>query len=95
MAAVTSWWDWLAELWDSLRGPPEPGTPEAQLEELRVGALLRKEAAKPPGQRDEELVHQLEVEHTRRMLANLKVGRCGGGGGVWTRLLSCCLKLLR
>lgn len=73
MTAPTGWWGWLAGLLDILGGPPEPGTPEAQLEELRVGALLRKEAAKPPGQRDEELVHQLAVEHTKRMLANLKV----------------------
>ena len=39
----TSWREWLAGLWNSLRGPPDPGTPEARLEELRVGALLNKE----------------------------------------------------
>ena len=75
MAAPTSWWEWLAGLWNSLRGPPDPGTPEARLEELRVGALLAKEEAKPPGERDEERIHQLELEHTKLMLENVQVGR--------------------
>ena len=75
MAAPTSWRDWLAGLWNNMRGPPNPGTPEARLEELRVGALLNKEAAKPPGERDEERIHQLELEYTTLMLENVEVGR--------------------
>lgn len=75
MAAPTSWWQWLTGLWNSLRGPPDPGTHEAWLEELRVGALLNKEAAKPPGERNEERIHQLELRHTTLKLENVEVGR--------------------
>ena len=72
MAALTSWWEWWAGLWSR---PPDPGTPEAWLEELRLGALLDKEAAKPPGGRDEERIHQLELLHIALKLENVKVGR--------------------
>ena len=62
-------------MWNSLWGPPAPGSHEAHLEEKRVGALLVKEAAKPPGQRDEERFHQLAVDHSKLMLENVQVGR--------------------
>ena len=74
MAAPATWSEWLAGLWNSLRGPPAPGSHEAHLEEKRLGALLAKEAAKPPGQRDEERFYQLAVEHSRIMLENVQVG---------------------
>ncbi|PSC75789.1 hypothetical protein C2E20_1529 [Micractinium conductrix] len=45
---------------------------EADLEEYRVGALVRKEHSKPPGQRDEELVHTLRVRFFKLQLANAK-----------------------
>ncbi|KAI7835350.1 hypothetical protein COHA_010749 [Chlorella ohadii] len=63
---------WLAGLWKSLWAPA-PGTPEARLEEKRVGALLDKELAQPPGQRDEERVRQLRMEHTKLLLGNYQV----------------------
>ena len=72
MAAAPTWAEWLAGLWNSLRAPAAC-SPEAQLEETRVGALLDKERAKPPGQRDEERVRQLEIEHCKLMLRNLQV----------------------
>ncbi len=65
---------WLAGLWKSLWAPA-PGTPEARLEEKRVGALLDKELAQPPGQRDEERVRQLRMEHTKLLLGNYQVRR--------------------
>ena len=80
MAAPATWSEWLAGLWNRLRGPPAPGSHEAWLEELRLGALLKQEAAKPPGQRDEERFHQLTVEHSKLMLEGLQVGGGGGGG---------------
>ncbi|KAI7845262.1 hypothetical protein COHA_001304 [Chlorella ohadii] len=52
---------------------PAPGTPEAYLEAKRVGALLDKELAQPPGQRDEERVRQLRMEHTKLLLGNYQV----------------------
>ncbi|KAI7845009.1 hypothetical protein COHA_001375 [Chlorella ohadii] len=73
------WFEWLAELLDLPQPPrPAPGTHEARLEELRVGALLKKELAKPAGQRDEALVWRLRVDVHERHLANAKadVARC-------------------
>lgn len=63
------WFEWL----DLPQPPrPAPGTHEARLEELRVGALLKKELAKPAGQRDEALVWRLRVDVHERHLANAK-----------------------
>lgn len=75
MAAPATWSGWLGGLWNSLWGPPAAGSPAARLEERRVGALLDKESAKPEGQRDEERIRQLDVEHTKLMLANIQVRR--------------------
>ncbi len=72
--AMATWSEWLAGLWKSLRAPA-PGTPEAYLEAKRVGAMLDKEVAKPPGQRDEERVRQLRMEHTKLLLGNYQVRR--------------------
>lgn len=72
--AMATWSEWLAGLWKSLRAPA-PGTPEAYLEAKRVGALLDKELAQPPGQRDEERVRQLRMEHTKLLLGNYQVRR--------------------
>jgi len=84
MAAPATWSGWLAGLWSSLWGAPAAGSPEAELEEKRVGALLEKESAKPEGQQDGERIRQLDVQYTKLMLANLQVGRrlavaVGGG----------------
>ncbi|PSC73258.1 f-box and wd40 domain [Micractinium conductrix] len=70
MAGSTTWLKWLAGLFSSLKPAPAPGTHESYLEELRVGGLLDKERRKPPGQRDEELVHALRVDYRRRQLKN-------------------------
>ncbi|KAL4447526.1 hypothetical protein ABPG75_004745 [Micractinium tetrahymenae] len=71
MASSPPWFGWLGGLVSGLvSSPPAPGTHEATLEELRVGALLNKEALKPAEQRDEERVHKLRVEYRQRQLAN-------------------------
>ena len=85
MAGSTTWLKWLAGLFSSLKPAPAPGTHESYLEELRVGGLLDKERRKPPGQRDEELVHALRVDYHRRQLKNRQVRACRrrvGGGSV-------------
>lgn len=76
MAASTTWLEWLAQLVSGLRAPPAPGTHEAKLEQLRVGALYRKELCKPPGQRDEELTFKLCAEFYKLQLANVKASAC-------------------
>ena len=63
---------WLSRLVAGFM-PVVPGTHEAVLEERRAGALLNKELAKPPGERDEERVHRLRVDYRRRQLRNLQV----------------------
>ena len=76
MAGSSTWFWWLNGLVTAVLGPavPAPGTHEARLEEMRVGALLTNEACKPAGQRDEELVHRLKVDYRQRQLANARVG---------------------
>ena len=73
--AAQSWAEWLSGLVSGLwpRLAPSPGTHEAQVEELRVSALLDKELRKPVGQRDEELVHKLRVERCKLGFKNAKV----------------------
>ncbi|KAI7838444.1 hypothetical protein COHA_007707 [Chlorella ohadii] len=70
--AAQSWPEWLSGLLSSIwpQRPPAPGSHEAHLESLRVGALLTKELRKPAAQRDEELVHKLRVHHRQLELKN-------------------------
>lgn len=81
MAASRTWLEWLAGVWNSLLRPA--GSPGAWNEEERVAALLEVERAKPPGQRDEARVRQLEVQHGKLQLENVQVrqGSRGGRGG--------------
>ena len=65
-----SWLGWLAKVLGIWDGSPFPGTHASVLEELRLGALFEKERRKPPGQRDEELVHALTVQYRKRQLLN-------------------------
>lgn len=69
--AAQSWAEWFRGLWPRL--PPTPGSHEARLEELRVFAQLDREARKPVGQRDEELVHKLSMERRKLGLENAQV----------------------
>lgn len=82
-AAPQSWFDWLSRLFSGLSAPrpPEPGSHEADLEEIRLSALLEQERRKPEGERDEELVHRLTVDWRRTQLENARVrrGECCGG----------------
>jgi len=66
------WFEWLVELLDLQPPRPTPGTDAARLEEMRVGALLDKEVAKPAGQRDEELEWSLRLDVHKMRLANAK-----------------------
>ncbi|KAI7836811.1 hypothetical protein COHA_009355 [Chlorella ohadii] len=73
MAGSPPWFAWLSGLVSGLWSPaPVPGSHEAGLEEHRVGARLDRERRKPPGQRDEELIHALRLDYRRRQLANLE-----------------------
>lgn len=87
--AMSGFSGWLAGLVSGLWAPT-PGTHESFLEEWRLGALLEKEFMKPPGQRDEELIHRLRVHHARTQLGNAKVGpgqqlhSRRRGGAVWS-----------
>ena len=74
MAGPSPWFQRLVDLVSGLwSGPPAPGSHEAVLEEQRAGAVLEKESAKPPGERDEELLHTLRVSYRRCQLQNLQV----------------------
>ena len=53
---------------------PEPGTHDARLRATTLGAQLKKESTKPPGQRDDELVHKLLLEYRYVQLENEEVG---------------------
>ena len=66
------WFEWLVELLDLQPPRPTPGTEAARSEEMRLGALLDKEVAKPAGQRDEELEWGLRLEVHKTRLANAK-----------------------
>ena len=103
MAGSPAWLEWLSGLFPSLQeAPPTPGTHKAILEDLRVGGMLTRAVGKPPGQRDEELVHTLSLEYRKRQLENLTVRRrrrqrrrrCFNGRGrqrVSKRLAAPCL----
>ena len=82
--AAQGWSEWLSGLLSGLwpRLPPQPGSHEAFLEEMRVSALLDKEKRKPAGQRDEELVHKLRVERYTLGLANAQVGTAAAAAGL-------------
>lgn len=67
---MATWLAWLSEKFTFPPNPPEPGTRNALLEQKRVGGQLNPEACKPPGERDEELVHKLRVEYRTWGLAN-------------------------
>ncbi|KAI7837610.1 hypothetical protein COHA_008536 [Chlorella ohadii] len=78
MAGSPPWFAWLSGLVSGLWSPaPVPGSHEAGLEEHRVGARLDRERRKPPGQRDEELIHALRLDYRRRQLANLEAKVAG------------------
>ena len=78
MAASPTWFWWLSGLYSGLQAfPPAAGTHEGLLEECRIGARLDNELRKPPGHRDEELVHTLRAKYRRRQLENAQVGLWG------------------
>ncbi len=90
MAGSPPWFAWLYGLVSGLWSPlPVPGSHEAGLEEHRVGARLDRERRKPPGQRDEELIHTLRLDYRRRQLANLEV-RSGGGRAAVAAAIGWC-----
>ena len=82
--AAQGWSEWLSGLLSGLwpRLPPQPGSHEARLEEMRVSALLHKELRKPAGQGDAELVHKLSVERYTLGLANAQVGTAAAAAGL-------------
>ena len=90
MAGSSTWFGWLDGLVTAVFVPaaPAPGSHEARLELLRVGALLDKEACKPAGQRDDELLYRLKVEYRKRQLATSQVSwqQAAGGRGCVGRL---------
>lgn len=70
---MASWLEWLGSLLSDLWAP-RPGTHEARLRAKKLGALLSKEANKPPEQQDAELIRSLNVSYRRAQLQNEQVG---------------------
>lgn len=70
--AMAAWFEWLAGL---LTSPPVPGTHEATLEEMRLGALYTKahKGGPPRDEREEARVHKLRLDYLNRKLANTEV----------------------
>lgn len=89
MAGVFEWLaGWISDLW-----APAPGTDAAELQLKLLGAQLTKENNKPPGERDEELVHRLTVQHYKGLLASAQVGGAGrraGGRRAGRREVAAC-----